>query len=198
MFDQLTKTLLFNHGSIFDSQKLGDGTYVTVPVTGENVLAESIYPDDPEKWLDYKIIGIRSIWRGGVTFLRTRNQFFIQGLSVFFLIVLSFSPLMVYKRPKFVGFIIGVILAGTSGNMIDRFMFLGHVKDILYVPFWSQNGTFNVADAEIISGIILFILHTITSSSNRKNRKYSTFNCIKNFKNILFLWMFLIYFFIKK
>ncbi|UWV92945.1 hypothetical protein [Mycoplasmopsis cynos] len=83
MFDQLTKTLLFNHGSIFDSQKLGDGTYVTVPVTGENVLAESIYPDDPEKWLDYKIIGIRSILRWWSNFFKNQKSIFYSRVKCF-------------------------------------------------------------------------------------------------------------------
>ncbi|WBP84215.1 signal peptidase II [Mycoplasmopsis edwardii] len=165
--DQVTKSLLFEHGSVFEGKYDGDLFYVKL-ADERFVIAESIYPKESDQWINYKIIGIRSIWHGGVTFLKTRNQTFIQGLSILFLIVMPLTLLFNHKRYKLIGFIIGLVLAGTAGNMIDRFVFLGHVKDILFIPFVRDRGTFNAADVEIMLGIAIFVINTLFGSFRKR------------------------------
>ncbi|AKF41112.1 signal peptidase [Mycoplasmopsis canis] len=166
-FDQVSKTLLFEHGSVNEGEYIGQDLFVRL-FNGKKVLAESIYPSDPNNWVNYKIIGIRSIWHGGVTFLKTRNQTFIQGLSIIFLIILPISLIFKQKHYKISAFLIGLVLAGTSGNMIDRFVFNGHVKDIVFLPFIKDRGTFNIADAEIMLGILLFVIYSFSQSLFKK------------------------------
>ncbi len=167
--DQLTKNLLFKHGDIFSLNKDGfitDGKNYFIP--------EKIY-QTKEEWLDYKIIGVRSIWHGGVTFLSTRNTFLIQFIGIMVAIFTLISVLF-WNRQRFIlAFLLGLILAGDLGNATDRFIFNGYVKDVFYTPFAQARGTFNFADLCIFSGIIFTIIYSIFNNfieqKNEKNNK---------------------------
>jgi signal peptidase II len=65
--------------------------------------------------------------------------------------------------------------AGAMGNIVDRFLFSGMVKDIIYTP-WSTTtsnwGTYNPADSFVFIGLILFLLANIlTMIKDKKKQK---------------------------
>ncbi|QZE12237.1 signal peptidase II [Mycoplasma sp. Ms02] len=160
LIDQLTKTFIFKHGNIFESRLYGDSYYVTLE--NREVPAESIYPFNREDWIDWGIIGFRSIYHRGVTILpKGVNITFIQILSVAILVViLTVLYFVDWKAAIF----LAIIAAGDAGNMLDRFIFKGHVKDILWVPFMEKSrnlGTFNFADIWIVLGCGLYVLYLL-------------------------------------
>jgi signal peptidase II len=56
-------------------------------------------------------------------------------------------------------FMLGLVLGGTVGNMVDRFQpALGGVTDFISVSIWPS---FNVADASIVVGILFFIYYLL-------------------------------------
>ncbi|MCU4706539.1 signal peptidase II [Mycoplasma sp. CSL7503-lung] len=167
--DQLTKNLLFKHGDIFTLNNEGlitDGNNYFLP--------EKIY-QTPEQWLDYKIIGVRSIWHGGVTFLTTRNTFIIQFIGIAVAIFVLISVLFWQKQRFVLAFLLGLVLAGDMGNAMDRFIFNGYVKDVFYTPFAQSRGTFNFADLCIFIGIVSTIIYSLfinfLEHKNEKNNK---------------------------
>ncbi|MCU9934441.1 signal peptidase II [Mycoplasmopsis felis] len=83
----------------------------------------------------FKFYKIRSIWHGGVTFAKTRNTTLIQFFSIILFFVILFYGFFVNKRHLLQGLFIGFILSGDLGNMLDRFIFNGYVKDVFYIPF---------------------------------------------------------------
>ncbi|QKT05702.1 signal peptidase II [Mycoplasma sp. OR1901] len=169
VIDQLTKNLLFKHGDIFTLNSDGlitDGNTYFLP--------EKIY-QPRDQWLDYKIIGVRSIWHGGVTFLSTRNTFVIQFIGITVAIFVLLSVLFWNKQRFLLAFLLGLVLAGDLGNAVDRFIFNGYVKDVFFTPFVEHRGTFNFADLCIFIGIIATIIYTLVinflEEKNQKNNK---------------------------
>lgn len=164
--DQIIKTFVFKHGNALEIIKEGQHAGKILSPDGYSYInPESIWPINQIDWNDYGIIGIRSIWHRGVTFLSTRNIALIQTLSMFIFVLLVLFPLFNTKNGIFNSFFIGMIAAGDLGNMLDRFIFDGHVKDMFYTPFlenWldRQLGTFNFADACVFVGMILIFLST--------------------------------------
>ncbi len=53
---------------------------------------------------------------------------------------------------------LGLILGGAFGNLIDR-IFLGYVRDFIKFSFF--NFTFNLADAFLTVGVVLFLIYLI-------------------------------------
>ncbi|TDV23248.1 signal peptidase II [Mycoplasmopsis mustelae] len=163
--DQITKNLLFSHGAISTLNnhqvQFSDGSYKD---------AESIYPGS-DKWINYVIIGVRSIWHGGITFAKTRNTNLIQTISILLFILIFCYGFFIERKNKTRAILIGCILAGDLGNALDRFIFAGYVKDIFYIPFVHSNGTFNFADALIFSGIIGLLITLLIPSKHNHNYK---------------------------
>ena len=61
--------------------------------------------------------------------------------------------------------VLGLVLGGTVGNLIDRIRF-GHVTDFIDFGFWPS---FNVADSAVTIGVIIiafFILRSYTATKN--------------------------------
>lgn len=50
-----------------------------------------------------------------------------------------------------------LIFAGAACNIIER-IFLGYVRDFIYITFYRWTGVYNLADGYIIIGIILLLL----------------------------------------
>lgn len=50
--------------------------------------------------------------------------------------------------------VLGMVLGGTVGNLVDRFRF-GYVTDFIDFGYWP---VFNIADSAVTIGVILFVL----------------------------------------
>ncbi len=59
---------------------------------------------------------------------------------------------------------LGLVFGGTIGNLIDRLRY-GHVTDFISVSVWP---TFNIADASLTVGILLFVYLFLTSAKTEK------------------------------
>jgi len=64
---------------------------------------------------------------------------------------------------------LGLILAGTLGNLFDRVVF-GRVRDFLYYHHWFEWPVFNVADCFLVCGAGLLLLQAFTSSADDKHK----------------------------
>lgn len=139
------------------------------------------------------ILGIRSVEHHGVTLLPWENKatiYFIQVMSIIIFLGLLTTPFLIDSKVMLVLF--GFISAGDVGNMLDRFIFEGNVKDILFVPFlekWQgrQIGTFNFADVFLVSGsvglIIWFIILIFVEYFQEQKEKMNELNTPKNDEN---------------
>ena len=71
------------------------------------------------------------------------------ALLVYVLVIDRYFPLLDSKLGRLV---LGLVLGGTVGNLIDRLRF-GYVIDFIDFSFWP---TFNIADSAITIGVIIF------------------------------------------
>ncbi|SJZ64495.1 signal peptidase II [Mycoplasmopsis verecunda] len=170
--DQVTKTLLFYHVDVNAMEAAGNSTWYIGNHTG--IDPEKIYPSSNE-WLKYGIIGIRSIWHKGVTFMSTNNIVFIQVLSFIIAIGILLVPLYPSKYIYWYAVFYGILLAGDLGNATDRIAFSGYVKDWFYFP-WYDRGTMNFADVSVIFSVIAIVITVLTTTiidwnKERKNNK---------------------------
>ncbi|WP_051630146.1 signal peptidase II [Mycoplasma simbae] len=141
IFDQVTKSLLFKWQD-YENFK-GDRTVLYVNA----------------------IFGIRSVEHHGVTILPWKGKttvYIIQALSVIIFLALLAVPFLTDSKTMIIMF--ALIASGNVGNMLDRFMFSGHVKDIIFASFlekWQgrELGTFNIADVSLVCGSIGLILY---------------------------------------
>ena len=77
--------------------------------------------------------------------------FFVAMLLVYFLF---------FNKQSGHRFSLSLIITGAIGNIIDYFVY-GHVVDLFYFNFWGYSyPVFNVADATIFSGIILYLINS--------------------------------------
>jgi signal peptidase II len=97
-----------------------------------------------------------------------------QGGQVFFLVVtvLAFGMLIYFQR-AFRGrgvalyVVLGLILGGTLGNLLDRVRF-GYVTDFISVGIGDLRWpTFNVADASIVVGILALVVYLMLLDPRR-------------------------------
>ena len=80
------------------------------------------------------------------------------GLLIWFSVIVIGVILFVYdKLPsnKFVLIMVGLILGGTIGNLIDRIVF-GFVIDFIVFGFWPS---FNIADSALTIGVIGLVIY---------------------------------------
>jgi len=95
----------------------------------------------------------------------------LQGASILFLVVSILSlGMVVYfhrslrERGWWVHLVLGVILAGTLGNFVDRLR-QGYVTDWLSIGIGDLRWpTFNVADSSIVVGIGVLVLYLLLSN----------------------------------
>ena len=86
-------------------------------------------------------------------------QTFFKILTIFALIVLFIYYLIVARKYVFLQYGVMCLFAGIIGNFIDRLAF-GKVVDFLSFKFGTYYfPTFNIADAAITIGVIIFIIH---------------------------------------
>jgi signal peptidase II len=86
-------------------------------------------------------------------------------VSVIGFIFLLTYIFVIHRHFPFLGTVVnnlslGILLAGTGGNLIDR-LILRHVTDFIDVGPWP---VFNVADMSIVLGVVLFALSLLFSN----------------------------------
>jgi len=81
------------------------------------------------------------------------NWFFVI-FSIIVIITISYILTQINEREKRKIFSIGLLLAGTIGNLIDRLLY-GHVIDFIDFRIWP---VFNIADSAVTISVIMLIL----------------------------------------
>ena len=150
LIDLLTKGLLFEWGNELEGKHQGTNEY---------------------SWKN-AFFGIRSISNSGLTVF---GGILPTGVIHFFNFIILFVCIgfLIFIKSKSFITAIAFIFAGTLGNMIDRFAFQGHVRDIIFLP-WANRGTFNFADVDALTGTIIalvtLIVHIIKQYVTNKNK----------------------------
>ncbi len=167
-FEENKKTILINIGvflSLIISLILID--QLTKEFLFKGGMKEGKLQVDPnDKVIDFGLFGIRSVVNEGVTFLKNIPTTILHIFSVFVFIICII--LAIYSHDKLLIIAIAFTFAGTFGNFLDRAMFKGSVRDILYIP-WLQSyhffkGVFNFADIWLLTGSIIAIVYLILLS----------------------------------
>lgn len=102
----------------------------------------------------------------------------LQGQKWFFLIitfvVIAFIVYYMQKDAKnssFLGVILGLLLGGAIGNLIDR-LFRGEVVDFLNFYIFTYNfPIFNIADSALVIGVGLLIIKFILDDRKEKRKR---------------------------
>ena len=90
---------------------------------------------------------------------------------MYFIYALVLIGLVVYTKKNYqhLNFLhrlsLTLIFAGAISNVVER-IFLGHVRDFIYITYGQLTGIYNLADGYIIAGIVLLLM-----SKNNKNDK---------------------------
>lgn len=93
-------------------------------------------------------------------------------LSIVFLLAFCLYDVFYKKNTKVYNVAICFIFSGAIGNLIDR-IFLGYVRDFLFVNIKIMPYYFNIADVLLTVGIILFVVDLLflTKKDNKKLTK---------------------------
>ncbi|QBF34901.1 signal peptidase II [Mycoplasmopsis phocirhinis] len=114
-------------------------------------------------------LGIRLVPHHGVTIIPFKTNAVIIIVQIISVIsILTFTILIFYIDSFLWVSIIAMLVSGTAGNMTDRFLWNGYVKDILFWTYFEKVfkrdlGTFNVADVLIIVSIIISVVYLVIS-----------------------------------
>ena len=87
-------------------------------------------------------------------FCNEKTRIFIIFFSFIAIFFIFLAILKLKKTEKYHQFSLGLIVGGTTGNLIDRIKF-GYVIDFINLHFWP---VFNFADAFISIGVVLFLI----------------------------------------
>ena len=98
----------------------------------------------------------------------SKSTTFLIVLSVFIVIAMITTDLMLKIKSKTYAVGFGLILAGAIGNFVDRIM-LGYVRDFIMFDFWHAFPIFNFADCCIVIGAILVCAYYIFLSKRVDN-----------------------------
>ncbi len=86
--------------------------------------------------------------------------FAMSGVAIVVILIL----LARNDRPKIMSLALALILAGASGNLIDRAVRGGRVVDFVRAHYYSYSWPiFNVADSTISIGVVLILLGSVIS-----------------------------------
>ena len=111
-----------------------------------------------------------------------------EGNSFIFIIITAIASLVLtylIVSKKFLNktiykVVLGLILGGTIGNLIDRIFFNG-VRDFIYLKFLNF-AIFNIADAVIVVAVALFCVFMIIDTFKTNDKKEEKTNDIKEEK----------------
>ena len=118
--------------------------------------------------INWKLIGFRPLLNNGAAFSSLLGKYaFLQSMG---LIICIMTSLLIFIKIE-IKFLIPLLFigAGALGNTIDRFIYDGYVRDILYFPWWPSYATFNFADSFIIVNsvtLLIIILIDLIKNTN--------------------------------
>lgn len=122
-------------------------------------------PNEPmmlAPWID-PLINVIYVTNTGTTFglFQGSNNIFTVIAIVVILAILVFVRRL-SGREVAMHLVLGVMLGGALGNLVDRFRFT-HVIDFLHFNFWPLKDfpIWNIADLSIVSGVVLLALLTL-------------------------------------
>lgn len=138
--------------------------------------------DQLTKWLVATKMGIGEsipVWKGVFSITSHRNEGaafgILQGqMWLFYAITVIVVIGVVYylqrygRRQALLGFALALVLGGAIGNFLDR-MFRGSVVDFFYFRIINYP-IFNIADASLVVGVILILIHTLLDGRKEKHR----------------------------
>lgn len=104
----------------------------------------------------------------GISFGTPWLHFILQLIGIIVVLILGFKTLNTYM-----GCAYGIILGGAVGNVIDRIR-LGYVIDFIDVEIKALRFhwfTFNLADAFVVTGVILILIYEILIVDKQRKRK---------------------------
>ena len=106
-------------------------------------------------------IQLTQFYAGGAICSPSRSAL-LTGVSILgaaaFCIFIIFAPRYPILRRRLSLFAMGLLLAGTLGNLVDRLL-IGFVTDFIDFTYWPA---FNLADSAITVGVVLFALVFLT------------------------------------
>ncbi|MGL5205124.1 MAG: signal peptidase II [Metamycoplasmataceae bacterium] len=143
LIDQLTKTFLFTWApEVPGIKRQGDGIIK----------------------FDFGVFGIKSVANYGVTvFGGLFPTWLLHVFSIFIFLICGIFA--IYSHDKLLIFAIAFTFSGTFGNFLDRAMFDGAVKDIIFIPWLKDfnfvSGVFNFADTWLFCGSSIAIIYII-------------------------------------
>src|SRR5262249_44144227 len=82
----------------------------------------------------------------------------ISVVAAGFILIWASRP--VVARDRLMCIALGLILAGTLGNLYDRLVFSG-VRDFLHWYYWYDWPVFNLADSCLVCGATILMLHSL-------------------------------------
>lgn len=111
-------------------------------------------------FINWGIIGFRPVTNNGAAFSSFLGHYtFLQTIGMLTFIATTFTTFIKIRLRFFIPLIF--IGAGSLGNVIDRFIYDGYVRDMLYFPWWPKYPTFNFSDSFIIVDSIILIVFLI-------------------------------------
>jgi signal peptidase II len=115
------------------------------------------------EWSIFSIVRIPP--NTGAAFGIFRNyQYVLAAFSAISATAIIIGAAYIWKRypplyTRLTQFILGLVLGGTVGNLIDRLQpKLGGVTDFVTISIWPS---FNIADASIVCGILVFVYYLL-------------------------------------
>lgn len=88
------------------------------------------------------------------------NTILLIVVSIIMIVVLFIFNYFEKERSVFYCIAFGFIVGGACGNLIDR-IFLGYVRDFIYLDFWPSFPVFNFADSFLTIGAVLMAIYII-------------------------------------
>lgn len=139
--DQLSKTWI--RTNLLRGQSLFDSGFFRITHVNNSGAAFGLFPDQTL----------------ALTFIA------VAGVVVILVCALFVSRNLPFLNSMLGMSVLGLILGGTVGNLIDRIR-LGYVTDFIDFSFWP---TFNVADSAVTIGVIVIAYLVLRSSAAVKN-----------------------------
>lgn len=165
ILNQTKKYLIANHKAIYIRILIALLCYLIFMIIDRTtkgfIYTAQEYQNQSGKYISWGIIGFRPITNNGAAFSSFLGHYgFLQTVAmIMFLISISTTFIVKINMRFFVPIIL--IGAGALGNAIDRFIYNGFVRDMLYFPWWQSYATFNIADSFVVVDSIVLVIFII-------------------------------------